>query len=277
MFSFSKPVENATLRVVSFGAGVQSTVMLLMAAKGEITPRPDLAIFADTQFEPPEIYEHLDWCKTELKRLTNDQVKLEITTAGDLRKNEEQGLNVLGQAYNTIPFFTDTGLGRRQCTTDYKIRPIRRLVRKKLGILPKKKVPKDVIVEQWIGISTDELERVKESRDKWTVNRFPLIELGMSRGSCLEWFNKNYPDRPLVKSACIACPYHNNSMWRDMKKNQPEIWEEACKFDETIRNVASNNKEQFVHSSAKPLRTADLGDEKTMDLFLGECDGMCGV
>lgn len=277
MFSFSKSVENATLRVVSFGAGVQSTVMLLMAAKGEITPRPDLAIFADTQFEPPEIYEHLDWCKTELKRLTNNQVKLEITTAGDLRRNEEQGLNVLGQAYNTIPFFTDTGLGRRQCTTDYKIRPIRRLVRKKLGILPKKKVPKDVIVEQWIGISTDELERVKESRDKWTVNRFPLIELGMSRGSCLEWFNKNYPDRPLVKSACIACPYHNNSMWRDMKKNQPEIWEEACKFDETIRNVASNNKEQFVHSSATPLRTADLGDEKTMDLFLGECDGMCGV
>ena len=277
MFSFSKSVENATLRVVSFGAGVQSTVMLLMAAKGEITPRPDLAIFADTQFEPPEIYEHLDWCKTELKRLTNDQVKLEITTAGDLRRNEEQGLNVLGQAYNTIPFFTDTGLGRRQCTTDYKIRPIRRLVRKKLGILPKKKVPKDVIVEQWIGISTDELERIKESRDKWTINRFPLIELGMSRGSCLEWFNKNYPDRPLVKSACIACPYHNNSMWRDMKKNQPEIWEEACKFDETIRNVASNNKEQFVHSSATPLRTADLGDEKTMDLFLGECDGMCGV
>ena len=258
-------------------SGVQSTVMLLMAAKGEITPRPDLAIFADTQFEPPEIYEHLDWCKTELKRLTNDQVKLEITTAGDLRRNEEQGLNVLGQAYNTIPFFTDTGLGRRQCTTDYKIRPIRRLVRKKLGILPKKKVPKDVIVEQWIGISTDELERIKESRDKWTINRFPLIELGMSRGSCLEWFNKNYPDRPLVKSACIACPYHNNSMWRDMKKNQPEIWEEACKFDETIRNVASNNKEQFVHSSATPLRTADLGDEKTMDLFLGECDGMCGV
>ena len=277
MFSFSKSVENATLRVVSFGAGVQSTVMLLMAAKGEITPRPDLAIFADTQFEPPEIYEHLDWCKTELKRLTNNQVKLEITTAGDLRRNEEQGLNVLGQAYNTIPFFTDTGLGRRQCTTDYKIRPIRRLVRKKLGVLPNKKVPKGVVVEQWIGISTDELERVKESRDKWTVNRFPLIELGMSRGSCLEWFNKNYPDRPLVKSACIACPYHNNSMWRDMKKNQPEIWEEACKFDETIRNIASNNKEQFVHSSAKPLRTADLGDEKTMDLFLGECDGMCGV
>lgn len=109
MFSFSKSVENATLRVVSFGAGVQSTVMLLMAAKGEITPCPDVAIFADTQFEPPEIYEHLDWCRGELKRLTNDRVKLETTTGGDLKRNEEQGLNVLGQAYNTIPFLQTPG------------------------------------------------------------------------------------------------------------------------------------------------------------------------
>ena len=60
MYSFSKPVENAKLRVVSFGAGVQSTVMLLMAAKGELSPMPDVAIFADTQFEPPHIYEHLN-------------------------------------------------------------------------------------------------------------------------------------------------------------------------------------------------------------------------
>ena len=277
MYSFSKPVENAKLRVVSFGAGVQSTVMLLMAAKGELSPMPDVAIFADTQFEPPHIYEHLNWCKTELKRLTNDRVKLEITTGGNLKRNEEQGLNVLGQAYNTIPFFTDTGLGRRQCTTDYKIRPIRKSVREKLGVQKHKKVPKETLVEQWIGISTDEIERVKEARDKWTINRFPLIEAGMSRGDCHQWFKKHYPDRPLVKSACVACPYHNNATWREMKKDQPELWEEACAFDESIRKIAANGKDQFVHSSATPLRQANLGDEDTPELFLGECDGMCGV
>ena len=109
------------------------------------------------------------------------------------------------------------------------------------------------------------------------MHRYPLIEMGMSRGDCYQWFKKHYPHKPLVKSACIACPYHNNSMWRDMKKNDPVSWEEACQFDEAIRNLTANKVTQYVHSSATPLRTANLGDEDTPDLFLGECDGMCGV
>lgn len=66
MYAISGPVENAALRVVSLGAGVQSTVLLLMAAKREIGPMPDCAIFADTQFEPPAIYEHLAWLSDEV-------------------------------------------------------------------------------------------------------------------------------------------------------------------------------------------------------------------
>ena len=54
------------LNVLSLGAGVQSTVMALMAAEGEITPMPDCAIFADTQFEPESVYTHLDWLETQL-------------------------------------------------------------------------------------------------------------------------------------------------------------------------------------------------------------------
>jgi len=52
-----------TLRVLSLGAGVQSSVMALMAAHGEL-PRINCAIFADTQWEPKAIYEHLDWLET---------------------------------------------------------------------------------------------------------------------------------------------------------------------------------------------------------------------
>ncbi|ANS02942.1 hypothetical protein [uncultured Mediterranean phage uvDeep-CGR0-AD1-C123] len=46
------------LEVISLGAGVQSSVMALMAAHGEL-PIPECAIFADTQFEPRQVYEHL--------------------------------------------------------------------------------------------------------------------------------------------------------------------------------------------------------------------------
>ena len=46
--------------IISLGAGVQSTVMALMAAKGEIEPMPDCAIFADTGAEPRYVYDQLD-------------------------------------------------------------------------------------------------------------------------------------------------------------------------------------------------------------------------
>ncbi len=48
-----------TLRVLSLGAGVQSTTMALLALENAL-PKPDYAIFADTGWEPKRVYEHLD-------------------------------------------------------------------------------------------------------------------------------------------------------------------------------------------------------------------------
>jgi len=73
--------EEPALKVVSFGAGVQSTTMLCLIKDG-ILEKPDALIFADTQWEPKEVYEHLRWC---------DQVALDLdlplirVTKGDLR------------------------------------------------------------------------------------------------------------------------------------------------------------------------------------------------
>ena len=66
MYFLFERAKKPDLRVVSLGAGVQSTVMLLMAAKHEIVPMPDCAIFADTQFEPTVIYEHIKWLTGEV-------------------------------------------------------------------------------------------------------------------------------------------------------------------------------------------------------------------
>ena len=51
-----KGVDGATMRYISLGAGVQSSVMALMASRGEIGPTPDCAVFADTQWEPESVY-----------------------------------------------------------------------------------------------------------------------------------------------------------------------------------------------------------------------------
>src|SRR5688572_32281679 len=46
--------------ILSLGAGVQSTALALLAARGEL-PLPEAAIFADTGWESAVTYAHLDW------------------------------------------------------------------------------------------------------------------------------------------------------------------------------------------------------------------------
>jgi len=52
------------------------------------------------------------------------------------------------------------GMIRWQCATEFKIVPIRRKVRELAG-LTRKRSPESPVVEQWIGISTDEIIRAK--------------------------------------------------------------------------------------------------------------------
>ena len=66
------------------------------------------------------------------------------------------------------------GIGRRQCTTNYKVRPIRHRKRELLGLRPRQRVPSGTTVELWLGISTDEAIRMKDSQDRWMeIERTP--------------------------------------------------------------------------------------------------------
>lgn len=267
--------ENPTLRVLSLGAGVQSTVLALMAAKGETDHKPDCAIFADTGNEPDYVYEHLEWLKKEVN------FPIHIISKGNLGDDTLNPSLVIGsQKFTPIPFFLEgSGIGMRQCTNDYKIQPIRRKVRELLGVDKGKRVPKDVIVETWIGISLDEIVRAKRSRDKWNIHRWILIEKEMKRHHCLAWFEKHYPNRKLAKSSCIFCPYHDNKTWRDMKINDPKSFNIAVEFEKKLNTEAGFAKAQYLHNKRIPLDQVDFDniEDKGQTTFLDECDGMCGV
>lgn len=258
------------LRVISLGAGVQSTTLALMAAAGEIGPMPDFAVFADTQWEPRDVYEHLD-------RLTSAlPFPVFRVSAGSLRENAINGVNLTGHNYQEIPWHAAKGLGRRQCTNKYKIEPIAKFIRDRLGYEPRQRIPTGS-VEIWMGISTDEIFRMKEARNKWQYNRWPLIEKQMSRRDCKTWLAANGWDAP--KSSCIGCPYKTDAQWRQMRENDPASWSDACLVDDAIRNTRKVT--QYMHRSLKPLREVDLSTPSERGQvefgFLQECDGMCGV
>ena len=274
-----------TLRVLSLGAGVQSSTLALMIHKGEI-PMVDCAIFADTQAEPPKVYEWLKFIKKTVS------YPVHIVTWRNLEKDVLDASQGKYQAF-TIPFYTKNketeqkGMLMRQCTADYKIKPVTKKVRELLGYKKGERVDlKEVKVEMLLGISTDELRRMRMNRLRYIDNQYPLInDFGMSRQDCIAWMKDNGYPMP-TKSACYFCPFHSQSTWKEIKENDPELFEKAVQMDRQIRDQEKykiKNKfkdDLFLHRSCEPLDKA-LEDDGQLDMFDGFntiCDdGMCGV
>jgi hypothetical protein len=159
----------------------------------------------------------------------------------------------------------------RTCTQRFKVSPIRKFLRS-IG------VTKGIM---WLGISTDEAERMKTSDVKWLQNSFPLIDNNISREDCENYLKKL--GLAAVKSACVFCPYRSDTGWAKIKENDKD-WKFAVDYDERLRKMAPDDVEWFVYRKAVPLNEAPIPDYKTMrglfdesDGFGNECEGHCGV
>jgi hypothetical protein len=157
------------------------------------------------------------------------------------------------------------GMTRRQCTGEYKIKPIKKKVRELLGYPYPARIPKDVFVEQWVGISTDEFHRAKDADVRYMRNRHPLIDMGWSRGDCIRYLTSlGLADTP--KSSCLGCPFHGNAQWRNIRDTSPDEWQDVLEFDAAIRQGnaranASGNRllgQAFLHRSRVPLSEAPI-------------------
>lgn len=289
--------------VISLGAGVQSSTLALMADKGLITyegevVKPVGAVFADTGSEPWSVYNWLGY----LGR--NVSYPIDIVEYGNLG---DDALNTGHTRHGiNIPMFVEnkdgkTGILQRRCTADYKIKPIQKFLywEHNIGLYTKnnrRKIDPEkpfisgnitiektytVQIVQWIGISKDEAHRAKESKKPWIINYYPLIELGMTRQDCLDWMKvNNHPTPP--RSACIFCPYHSDTEWLLLKKNEPAEFEKAVKWEKEMQKQTKLFKildgVPYLHRSLKPLDevTFKNKDDKPTQ-FGNECEGMCGV
>lgn len=314
-----------TLRILNLGAGVQSTWLYLMAMLGLIEPF-DYAICSDTQDEsgseerrrrlpdPEEsFYAHLDWLGTQAAYLGSDSplvassnhlgsgCPILVRTAGQISADLINGVNVYGEKYSsTIPAYVggdgEFGMVKRQCTKDYKIRVIEQAIRRDiLGLDAGRKVPKDVIVRQYIGISWDERSRAadiarrfetqdteeitqtglwegaetvvsehtgRRQKANWRVH-FPLIEDGrqITRKDCEEKLREHVPHR-VYGSACVQCPYKDDATWHRHMQPGPTR-ELIIQIDHGIRQpgaIVNRNLDQklYLHRSCKPIDQIDF-------------------
>jgi 3'-phosphoadenosine 5'-phosphosulfate sulfotransferase (PAPS reductase)/FAD synthetase len=224
---------------------VQSTAALLLALDGRLAPF-DAIVFADTGDEPTAVYEHLE----RLREIS----RIDVVTAGRLS-------DTVGSTFVPIPLYDGHGgMGRRQCTYQFKLRPIRHRLRELYGAGP---------VDLAVCISTDEVIRAKDSGLRWCRNVFPLLDLRWSRTDCADYLAERWP-HPVPRSACVYCPLKSDAEWLDLRSNHPDDWATAVEFDEAARPFG------YVHRSGRPLMRAILRPEDGGQLAL-ECEGMCGL
>src|SRR5882672_300699 len=273
------------IRIISLGAGVQSSTMALMYMRHELKPMPDCAIFADTQQEPAAVYDWLRWLEQRLPFPIYQVSKGDLwISATRVRRTRDGERTYIATA---IPVFTQDGLskgkGQRHCTRDFKINPINTKVRQLLG---RKRITKrdGILAEMLIGISTDEHLRMKPNHNVWIESKWPLIDAGMSRADCLAWMARNeYPMPP--RSACTFCPYRSDEQWLALT---PAEFDDACikeaNLQAAYRLATELDSVPYFHVSRQPLRSVKF-DPMTrrsmaadqMNLFNNECEGMCGV
>jgi hypothetical protein len=273
------------LRILSLGAGVQSTTLLHMMIAGEIE-KPDHVIFADTGWEPKPVYDHLAKLETLMEK---HHINFHKVSVGNIRKDALD----MSKRFASMPLYMKKqdgtkGMVRRQCTNEYKIQPLLKLQRELVG-LKKGARSSEHLATTIIGISWDETQRMRDAAFSWLRNEYPLVERKITRQMCLDWCAANGLEPP-PRSACIGCPFKTDHEWRALRDTMPDEWADAVDFDNDLRAKLQADGRfygvAYLHKSAIPLGEVDLRTEKEKGQFSlfdaetpfnQECEGMCGV
>lgn len=227
------------LRILSFGAGTQSTAMLILCGEGKL-PKPELVLFADTGSETLATYAHVEtWAKPFCE---SHGIPFELV------QSDKGKLHEFYLKQQNIPM-----IGIAKCTVDFKVRPIRRRLREIVG-----KQNGKVLVECSLGITTDEETRRQAGDVKWVKNVFPFLDdLKMSREDCISLLTDRGVD--VGKSGCWLCPYQKKRSWLKLKIERPELFDFAASMEEAVEErLAKTGRRLHVGFMGEKVRLRSL-------------------
>jgi len=234
------PTETRT-QVWSCGGGTQSAAIAALIIQGRL-PKPDIALIIDTEREKQSTWDYYN-----------------NILVPKLRKVNVELIRIAKSEFCSIDLVADTGqimlpgytvIDGKQvkqsgfCSTHWKKRVAQRFVRS-IGVKQ---------CYNWLGISTDEMKRVRQSDLLWWQNKYPLIfEVPMSRQKCIELVmdEMGWPKPP--RSSCWMCP----------NMGEEEIFE--LPMDEIDKRLELQNQLQVID----PNFTLEKAD--------GCASGMCFV
>ena len=195
--------------ILSFGAGVNSTAILILSAQGKYPL--DAVIFADTQCERPETYQHIEQnCKPLCEQLG---IPFHIVSRGNL--------------YDWYVYYKMIPVRMiRACTEKFKVTPIKKFLKKEYG-------ENFTVV---MGIDAGESHRAERYKDKtdYAPMNFPLIDAGIDRDGCKKII-QDYGWEIPIKSGCFFCPFTRKIQWLDLLHNHRGLFLKAEMLEKQSR------------------------------------------
>jgi len=267
----------AGLRLVSYGGGVQSTALLVLAAQGRIDFPLFLLANVGDDSEHPDTLRYLHEIAMPYAE-THGIELVELHRIGQRGPNKGKRLTLYSELITpsrNIPIPVRMGTngapGTRQCTGNYKIAVVARECRRRGAT-------RDDPAIVALGISVDEIERAKPGVDplRPTQHRvYPLLDLGLSRHDCARLIAAaGLPVPP--KSACWFCPFHDKEAWRKLKRDTPDLFDRACHLEQTLNARRDELGKDHVYLTRHGRALAETVDDQLVLDGLDGCDsGWC--
>lgn len=260
--------------ILSCGAGMQSTALALMSCevrmgkrKYPLVPIYDAVIYCDLGKEPPWVYEQVEFIKRACDNCGIPFYILDTPLYDDYVENF--GKNRV----SSIPFWSVGPEGKkgkmlRLCTIDHKISAIQKFCRRELlGYRPYQRTRKEDIKahQMHIGFSKEESHRKTENKHPMYINKFPLIEMGLTRADNYKYIKEVW-GLDTKASACNICPFHRNYFFKNLKENHPEDYKDVVFMDKLLEEKQPFTKIQSkLYISRSRKRIQDLTDEECCD------------
>lgn len=265
------------LRFISYGGGVQSTALLVLAAQGRIDYRNAVMANVGDDSEHPATLEYvrniaIPWAEQRgIQVHLLDRTKRDGSTEtlwGRLMREGSRSLPIPVRMSNGAP-------GTRSCTSDFKIKVTGKWA-KAHG------ATRDNPATVAIGISLDEIQRANNRRTEPHERIvYPLVGVGdetglkMTRTDCMRLIESaGLPVPP--KSSCFFCPFHRPSTWQDMRRDEPELFEKAASLEDTLnaRRGVLGKDPVYLTRFGMPIREAIArDDQQLLPLIDDGCDG----
>ena len=263
-----------SVKAFSFGGGVQSMACLVLAAQGKIDYQTFLFSNVGDDSEYPETMIYLrEVAIPYAKRHGLNLIELKKTRRDGTTETLWEKLHRTERSID-IPMRLSSGApGNRSCTADFKIKVVSKWMRQAGAT-------KDDPGVVGIGISTDEIRRMKPSQLPHLINAHPLIDLELTRDDCKKLISDaGLPVPP--KSSCFFCPFHTIKEWRRLYDEQPELFARSVALEKMIneRRLALGRDPMYLTGALRPLNEVVNGSHKWQLSFLEQAqDGQysCG-